>query len=423
MGKSKCYDGSEGNRIDKQKILELARFYREHLLDVISFWETRTMDRECGGYLTSFDRMGNLMDTDKYVWLQARQLWMFSALYNHVEKRRSWLDLARHGHDFIVKYAYVGNGHWNYQLDRYGKIKRGAESILTNHFALEALCEYAIATKRDEDLSMIRETYETIVQCIDDPKLQIFARFASKPQFKAHAIYMISLHVAGIVKQVLGLENTRPLIDRCLEEILYVFAKDDYKLLFEYISHDGSVVFDDKEGRLINPGHILESMWFCIDEGKKLGNRSVIERAIQIAEWAYRYGYDKEYGGIFTFLDSSGREPNYKDWLKERNTLWHEKTWWVHSEALYTLALMALEANNDEYFDWFVDLHTWCKRYFYDYEYGEWYLLLNRDGSPRITNKGGMQKAAYHLPRALMLIMMLFEEYSLKNIDHPGRNT
>jgi len=155
--------------LEKVKLDELACFYHRHLLkDVMPFWEVRTQDDECGGYLTCFDRAGNLTDTDKYVWFQARQLWMFSALYNQVEPRPEWLDLAKCGRNFIVGYAYAGQGRWNYHLDRKGKVKQGTISIFTDHFVLSGLCEYALASGSDKDYSLIKDTYDAIEQNVHD---------------------------------------------------------------------------------------------------------------------------------------------------------------------------------------------------------------------------------------------------------------
>ena len=79
------------------------------------------------------------------------------------------------------------------------------------------------------------------------------------------------------------------------------------------------------------------------------------------------------------------------------------------AEALYALALAAVASGSNERFDRFLDLHAWCQAHFYDREYGEWYPELRRDGTPKLTDKGTLWKAAYHLPRALMLIALLFE--------------
>ncbi|NMC37697.1 MAG: AGE family epimerase/isomerase, partial [Bacteroidales bacterium] len=61
----------------------LAEQYRRELLDnIILFWEKNSVDREHGGFFTCLDREGKVYDTDKFVWLQARQVWMFAFLYN-----------------------------------------------------------------------------------------------------------------------------------------------------------------------------------------------------------------------------------------------------------------------------------------------------------------------------------------------------
>ncbi len=394
---------------DPLEIDRLASYYREHLLtDVMPFWEQRTLDRGAGGYLTCFDRMGNVTDTDKYVWFQGRQLWMFAALWNQVERRRLWLDLAGAGRDFIVAHAYAGNGRWHYQLDRQGNLKRGTISIYTDLFVLAGLCEYAAASGSDRDVPLIRETYDAIERNLHDPDFKDIFHGVWSPRFKRHGIHMIALPTTAMAASVLGNERTRPLADHCLHEILYGFAKDDREALFESVARDGSLV-DHDEGRVLNPGHALESMWFCIEEGRNRNDRAVIERAVKITDWMYRRGYDREFGGIVAFLDADGHEPKQMDWHKETGMRWDDKPWWVHSESLYALALAAVESQRRDLFERFLDLHAWCRQHFFDPEYGEWYPELYRDGRPKLTDKGTPWKAAYHLPRALMKLMQLFE--------------
>ena len=72
---------------------KLENQYKTELLDnVLPFWLKHSLDKESGGYFTCLDRKGNVFDTDKFIWLQARQVWMFSMMYNNVEKRQEWLD-------------------------------------------------------------------------------------------------------------------------------------------------------------------------------------------------------------------------------------------------------------------------------------------------------------------------------------------
>lgn len=78
--------------IDASKAIEQ---YRSELLEnVLPFWLEKSQDHQFGGYFTCLDRAGNIFDTDKFVWLQGRQVWMFSMLYNNVEKREEWLNCA-----------------------------------------------------------------------------------------------------------------------------------------------------------------------------------------------------------------------------------------------------------------------------------------------------------------------------------------
>ncbi len=399
----------ELKNLDKGKIAALARYYRKHLLDeVMPFWELRTKDQRCGGYLTCFDHSGNVTDTDKYIWFQGRQLWMFSALFNEVEKRQQWLELAKHGRDFIVAKAYAGEGRWNYHLGRNGEVKEGAVSIFTDLFILSGLCEYAVATGSDEDLELIRDTFDAVEKAIYDPEFKDVYPQAPDPRYKRHSVYMIPLNVAGIVEPVLGSQRVRPLTDHCLHQILHVFAKDEHECVFESVGRDGGFM-DDDEGRKLNPGHVLESMWFCIEEGLKRQDQKIVDRAVKIADWAYCRGYDSQYGGIVSYLDSSGRQPKQTGWYKENDVPWHDKIWWVHSECLYALALCAVVTDSREFFDRFLDMHDWCRRHYHDPEYGEWYWQLHRDGRVKSADKGTLWKAAYHVPRAVMKVMKLLD--------------
>lgn len=394
---------------DDSERARLAAFYRKHLLDdVMAFWLPRTKDTEHGGYLTCFDRTGNITGTDKYMWFQGRQLYMFPALYRHVEKRPEFLDLAKWGRDFIIRHGYAGNGRWHYQLDRQGRVKKGTVSIFTDHFILGGLCEYAQAAGTDEDRELIQETWDALARNTLDPEFKDIFHGTWSAKYDRHSLYMMALATGPLVEPILGRARTRPLIDEALRKVLYVFAKDDRKLFFESVGRDGTVI-DEPEGRVINPGHTLESMWFCIEEGLRRGDRGIVDRAIEIAGWAYDAGYDKAHGGLVSFLDASGREPEQTDWHRETNVFWHDKVWWVHSEALYTLALAAVLKDDAAWRRRFLDLHDWCQKYFYDSEFGEWYPELHRDGRPKLTDKGTLWKAAYHLPRALMKLALLFE--------------
>ena len=108
------YNGN--NSMDFEK---LASLYKDELLDsVLPFWLEHSQDHEYGGYFTCLDREGKVFDTDKFIWLQCREVWMFSMLYNKVEKRKEWLDCAVQGGEFLKKYGHDSYYNWYFSLDR-----------------------------------------------------------------------------------------------------------------------------------------------------------------------------------------------------------------------------------------------------------------------------------------------------------------
>ena len=98
---------------------KLAHQYKSSLLEnVIPFWMKYSIDQQYGGYFTCLKRDGSVFDTDKFIWLQARQVWTFSMLYNQVEKRSQWLEIANHGAEFLRKYvAYAKRNIYPVMMD------------------------------------------------------------------------------------------------------------------------------------------------------------------------------------------------------------------------------------------------------------------------------------------------------------------
>lgn len=83
---------------------ELALQYKQALLDdVLPFWQNYSLDEQEGGYFTCLDTQGQVYDTDKFIWLQNRQVWTFSMLYNQLSPDPDWLEVARLGADFLAK--------------------------------------------------------------------------------------------------------------------------------------------------------------------------------------------------------------------------------------------------------------------------------------------------------------------------------
>ena len=150
---------------------ELELQYKKELLEnVIPFWLNKSQDINFGGYFTCFDGKGEVYDTDKFIWLQARQVWMFAMLYNKVEKRQEWLDCAIQGAEFLKKYGHDGNYNWYFSTNRHGKPLMEPYNIFSYTFAAMAFGQLHLSTGNEEYAQITKNTIELILSRKDNPK-------------------------------------------------------------------------------------------------------------------------------------------------------------------------------------------------------------------------------------------------------------
>ena len=130
---------------------QLIEQYRSELFDnVLPFWLENSIDKECGGYFTCLDREGKVFDTDKFIWLQGREVWMLSMLYNNVEKNPEWLAAAEQGAQFLKNHGHDGNYNFYFSTTRDGKPLVEPYNIFSNTFATMAFGQLAKATGKKE---------------------------------------------------------------------------------------------------------------------------------------------------------------------------------------------------------------------------------------------------------------------------------
>ena len=382
--------------------------YRAALLeDVIPFWERHSPDQECGGYFTCLTREGHVYDTDKFMWLQARQLWTFAMLYNRVEPRPTWLALARHGADFLRRHGRDAEGNWYFSLTREGAPLVQPYNIFSDCFAAMGFGQLALATGDADAATLAVNTYHNILRRQDNPKGRYEKRVPGTRPLKGFALSMILCNLALELKDLLPADELERSIDRALSDVMDVFLDRDRQLIYENVAPDGTHL-DSFEGRLINPGHGIEARWFVIDIARHRGDRdrdpALIHRATDAILSTLEFAWDREYGGLFYFLDAQGHPPDRLDW--------DQKLWWVHLETLVALVMAYRATGREACLDWYRRVHDYTWARFPDPEHGEWYGYLNRQGEVLLPLKGGKWKGCFHVPRALYRCWQEFEALS-----------
>lgn len=381
---------------------EFAQQYRKELLEnVVPFWMNSSKDEEFGGYFTCLNREGKVFDKDKFVWLQARQIWMFSALYEHIENKSEWKEMAIHGADFLAKHGRDKNGDFYFSLTQDGTPLIQPYNIFSDCFA--AMGFGALYKIQPDPLyaDIAKDTFDNILDRRCCPKGKYLKNVPGTRDLRNFSLPMILANLSLELEHVIGQDFVDNFIEQLIEEILHDFYNEDFGLLFENINPDGT--FNDSfEGRLINPGHGLEAMWFLMDIAERIGDEKVIDQAIDISLKTLEKGWDDKYGGIFYFMDVLGHPPQQLEW--------DQKLWWVHLEALVCMAKAYKLTGREECKEWFYKLHEYTWNHFRDPEYGEWYGYLNRRGEVSLPLKGGKWKGCFHVPRGLFQVWDCLKE-------------
>lgn len=387
---------------------KLAEQYKSELLDkVLPFWLNNSQDKEFGGYFTCLERDGSVFDTDKFIWLQGREIWMFATLYNKVEKRQEWLDCAIQGAEFLKKYGHDGNLNWYFSLDRKGNPLVEPYNIFSYTFAVIAFGQLSIATGNKEYAEIAKKTFDIVLSKVSNPKGKWNKAVAGTRNMKSFALPMILCNVALEIESLLEPEFLKSTIETCIHEVMEVFYRPELGLIVEHIGTDGELK-DNFDGRLLNPGHAIEAMWFIMDLGIRLGRNDLIEKAVEIALNEVEYGWDKEYDGIFYFMDRLGRPTQQLEW--------DQKLWWVHIETLITMIKGYQLTGNKKCLEWFERVHNYVWNHFVDEEYPEWYGYLNRQGEVLLPLKGGKWKGCFHVPRGLFQCWQILESLAKNQI-------
>ncbi len=391
--------------MNRQKMLEAREWVRAELEKCTAFWLKNGMDKENGGVYTCLDRTGRVYSTDKSVWMQGRCAWTFSFLCARYGARKEWLDAASSCLDFLEKYCLnkSADDRMYFTVTADGKPLRQRRYFYSETFYSMANAEYYGITGEKEHLERARRAYEVYWNLwqgnIKDPTGLGPKGIPETRTGRAFGLPMIYLNMTSILlrvdpeREALYLERAK----HCVEDIFRYHVHPELKCTLENVGPNGEARLDFTEGRIVNPGHDIEGVWFMLEHAKRTGDRALVEKCEQVYRFAMDAGWDKEYGGLLYFVDALGLPPEAYE---------HDmKLWWPHNEILITSLMLYRDTGKDEYLDDFYKTLDWCKAYFADPENGEWYGYLRRDGKPtEPSTKGSTFKGPFHLPRCLAMV-------------------
>ena len=408
----------------------LRAFYIDQLkTKILPFWLEHGMDCAFGGYLTCFEGSGTtLVSTDKYTWSQGRMVYVLSRLARmdifNARERAGLLANARSGADFLLEHCLLPDGHCVFLMDRTGAHKTmdaspPDASIYADCFVAIGMSAYAVASGRTDIYRFAATLYADIVRRIASGVFHT-APYPAPAGYRHHGVPMIMLNVSQEFAQAAAVF--------CEEDRMFAMARaGEYAadILSTFVDGDGilremkplSGAHDDRHliGRYVNPGHVLEDMWFLMEYALTAGRHDLIEVCAGIAKRTFTRGWDESYGGLLLFCDKDGGAPKgelsgagHEPMLEKVTSDWGSKLWWVHSEALYTLLLFHRLTGDEDFLAMYEKTEDYAFRTFPDApETGEWVQIRDRAGRPEGRVVALPVKDPFHILRNFLKIIEL----------------
>lgn len=369
--------------------------------NIMPFWIKNGLDRKNGGVYTCLDRDGSLMDTTKSVWFQGRFGFIAAYAYNNIEKNPEWLAASKSCIDFIEAHCFDTDGHMFFEVTAEGAPLRKRRYVFSEGFAAIAMAEYALATGEKKYAERALEIFKKTQYFLETPGL-LEPKYLPTQPARGHSITMILINTASRIRQVINDPVLTEQIDTSIAALRKYFIHPEFKALLEMVGPNGEFI-DTCNGRVINPGHCIETAWFIMEEAKSRNwDKDLTQLALQILDWSWEWGWDKEYGGIINFRDCRNLPP--QDYSQDM------KFWWPQTEAIIA-TLYAYQATKDKkYLEMHKQISEWTYAHFPDKEYGEWYGYLHRDGTVAQPAKGNIFKGPFHVPRMMIRSYLLCKE-------------
>ncbi len=105
---------------------------------------------------------------------------------------------------------------------------------------------------------------------------------------------MILANLTLEMEWLLPKETLENVLAETVREVMTDFLDQERGLMYENVAPDGSHI-DSFEGRLINPGHGIEAMWFIMDIARRKNDTKTINQAVDVVLNILNFAWDRNH--------------------------------------------------------------------------------------------------------------------------------
>lgn len=440
--------------MSKQILNEMLHQLKDNLFDK---WYPKAVDYEEGGYFSNLSYNFDLLkDQEKMIVTQARHIWTLSKA-SEFFNNEDYKQMALYGLRFLKEKMWDNNYGGFYQIrDRFGNTSSSQgwmneKRVYGNAYGLFGLSALYNLTKNNYVLNFAEEVFNWIESNSHDKVnggyFQFFKEnneiFGKDSDYKSIANDLIeagykdqnsSIHLLEAFTELYNIHKMDILQTRLTELLLLIRDKITTKkgylnLFFDYEWNPVSFKNSTAEIREANYrldhvsfGHDYETAFLMLEASHALGikdDTKTLIMAKRMADHALKFGWDKEYGGFYD-------EGYYFEGENDCRIIKDSKNWWAQAEALNIyLMLSKIFPEEKIYYETFMNVWEYIKKYIIDNENGGWYWGgLDKEPNRKYGQKGEIWKSTYHNGRALMncIAMLADEDFDLYKSSPGFRN-
>jgi len=397
---------SEPVQIAEKYVPRLEKILTEN---IEPFWYEKSLDRQNGGYVISFDQQGKLKEpVTKMIVTQARQVWLFSRLARAGYEPQKHLEAAKLGYRFLKDKMWdPTNGGFYWEVDITGNQKlKPNKHLYGQSFGLYAISEYALASGDKEALDFAVQFFNLLEEKSHDKVYGGYVEYF-RPDWTSppagESSYMgapgdlklmnTHLHLLEAMT-TFYLASQLPLARERLLELINIesnaVVRKNLGACTDKYSQDWTPRLEGDYAR-VSYGHDIENVWLLMDacDAAGVSNYPFMNLYETLFKYSLQYGYDSRQGGFFY----TGRFNSAAD---DRS-----KSWWVQAETIVSSLRMYEYTKNPKYLSTFEETFSLIESRMVDWEVGEWHGTIPAQGQPQ-GDKASPWKAGYHNGRAMI---------------------
>ncbi len=322
--------------------------YRAWLFDdFLPFMDRFVIDREYGGFMARVDRDGTRVNTGKWAAMEGRGVWVYSRLYNAVDRDPRHLETARRSVEFIIKRRPPGGGRFPASFTREGEPTAGPSDIYGDLFIALGLQEYAKASGEERFSATAKDIILRRLAEYDSPDYSYSVSYAvpdgAPPPIVAPRVlghWMVLLDIATRMLEASHDPDIEQIADRCVDAVMHRHFNPDFRLQNEVLNHDLSR--NPQYAGFSYTGHAIETYWMVMREAVRRGDRALWDAATERFRRHVEVAWDDVYGGAFRAL-----------YDVDRNLWATDKVSWLQEEILIGAMLMIVHADDSWAREWF----------------------------------------------------------------------